>query len=281
MRVLILGLAVMLGCGAAGAAPRGDTAARLAADMHRVLRMDELLPVLRDEALAEARVMQQEGMIPASEAGAWTQAVARIHDPARLRAMLEVALREALRGQPQARLDTALVFYRESLGSRVLTLETQARAAMIDPGTDRAARAAWARAVAAGDPRVGRIRRLIEEADLVEPNVASGMNAALAFSAGFVDAGGVAMPQTEAQMLSDIWRQEPQIRADTRDWLEAFLYLAYAQLSDAQLDRLIAHAGSAPGRVLSAVLFAGYDRVYAQTSREMGAAAARRPGTAL
>ena len=139
---------------------------------------------------------------------------------------------------------------------------------------EAAAREAWAQAQARATPRAARIARLIQVAELIEPNVAGGMNASVAFARGFQQGGGFPMPLAEGQIIADAWAQEPQLRADTEDWIGAYLFLAYSTLSDAQLDLYINYAASDGGRELSRAMFAGFNGVFLRTSYDMGLAAA-------
>ncbi|MDP5307898.1 DUF2059 domain-containing protein [Paracoccus spongiarum] len=259
----------------------GPKAGQVDLRLWRVRRLAELMPILRDEALAEARTMLDTLRDGGAGIG-WLDSVARIHEPARLEALFRAALRRPAAGVPEARLQAALDFYETDLGRRLVGLETTARRAMLDPDAEALAREAFATAASRNDPRVGRIGRLIEEADLIGPNVAGGLNAAVAFSRGFSDGGGFDMPMTEDQMLADAWSQEAEIRAATLGWMEAYLMLAYSPLSDAELDRYIGFAGSPEGQALSALLFEGFDAIFLQTSRDLGlAAAAQMQGSEL
>ena len=238
-----------------------------------VMGMDALMPLLRDEALIEAESMRSEMFAQGREAG-WRDRVAQIHDPARLEALFRRGVQGDLSDLPDPQISMALDFYRTALGQRLIRLETSARLAMLDPAVEQDAREAFSKAASHSDPRVEQIGRLIEDADLIGPNVAAGMNAAVAFSQGFAQAGGFDMAMTEEQMLADAWSQEPGLRAETLGWMEAYLMLAYSPLSDDELERYIEFAGSDAGQSLSAVLFAGFDALVLQTSRDLGTAAA-------
>ncbi|WP_411836692.1 hypothetical protein [Paracoccus sp. ME4] len=241
----------------------------------RALALADLMPVLRDEAVDEAARLEGEGLI-AGAGRPWGDVVATIHDPDRMGRLFRDGVAQGTgRADPQL-IDRALRFHESELGRRIVDLEVSARRALAEPGIDDAARAAFAEAVAAGDPRAQRIRALIQEADLVAPNVAGGLNAALAFSRGYADGGGYDMAPDPQQMGRDAWVQRAQIEADATAWLEAFLLMAYAPLTDAELAAYRDHALSPEGRALSELLFAGFDRVFVQTSYDMGVAAALR-----
>ena len=204
----------------------------------------------------------------------WLDRVGAIHHPGRIRALFLSGMAAAMPGADPAEVRAGLEFYRTGFGQRMLALESSARVAMLDADVEAAAREAFARASFQEAPRAAQILRLIEAADLIESNVAGGMNASIAFSRGFQAGGGFPMPMSEGEIIQEAWAQEPQMRADTEDWIGAYLFLAYSSLSDAELDGYIAYAGSPEGQALSRLMFAGFDAVFAQTSHDMGLAAA-------
>lgn len=294
----ILGLTALLGAGAAmSAAPpavlhlaspviqAGPAAQSLAipASHHagiaqrvwEALGLEAMVPILRDEAMREAEQLEAEGLV-APGGGPWAVTVGQIHAPARLRRAFDTGLAAGVAGQDAALLDEALSFYETGLGPRFVQLEVSARRAMLVPEVEEAARARFAEADLAQAPRALLIRRLIDEADLLAPNVATGMNASVAFSLGFAEGGGFDMPPTMEELLAEAWGQEAQIEAEAEAWMQSFLMLAYSPLSDAEIESYLAYAVSPAGRALSDLLFAAFDAVFVQTSREMGLAAALR-----
>lgn len=241
----------------------------------QVLDLGAIMTVLRDEAVAEATRMEAEGLIEGS-GPPWPVTVARIHATARLETGFRAGVAGAIGRVDPAMLDRALRFHASDLGRRVVALEVSARRAMLEDGVDGDARAAFDRADAQGLPRAAQIRDLIARGDLIAPNVAGGLNAAIAFSRGFAEGGGFDMPPTPQQMMADAWAQRDQIEAEATAWLQGFLMLAYAPLSDAELAIYADHAASAEGKALSQLLFAGFDHAFGQVSRDMGLAAALR-----
>jgi hypothetical protein len=125
------------------------------------------------------------------------------------------------------------------------------------------------------DPRLALIRDFAVAGDLIEMNVAGAMNANLAFYQGMADSGGAAAEMTEEEILSDVWGQEPQVRADTEEWLFPYLVMAYEPLSDEDLEAYTAFWESAAGKRLNTALFAAFDVVFTDISRDLGRAAAR------
>ena len=239
------------------------------------LQMQALVPTLQQEARSGAAQLVEEGLMSPGPP-AWPEIVARIHDPARLGPMFRDALGRAAGQADPVLLDRALAFYETGPGLRLAALEHSAREAMLDPEVEEAARLAFERADEAQEPRARLIRRLIDEADLVSPNVATGMNTSIAFSQGFAEAGGFDMAPTPDELLADAWGQQDEIAIEAETWMQAFLMLAYSPLSDAQIEAYIDFATAPEGLLLADLLFNGFDEVFVQTAREMGLAAAIR-----
>jgi hypothetical protein len=165
-------------------------------------------------------------------------------------------------------------FFESDLGRRVVTLEVSARRAMLDEAVDDAAKATMQSMMAKSDPRLALIRDFIEAGDLIEANVAGGLNANLGFYRGMVAGGAIAEATDEAAMLADVWGQEATIRHDTTEWLLSYLALAYQPLSDEDLVAYTAFSESPAGRSLNAALFAAFDAMFVDVSQELGHAAA-------
>lgn len=237
------------------------------------LQMSELAWIIRDEALVEAEDMQKS-MFERGGDGRWLDAVEKIHTPKRVEKLLRDNLTVALKEVPEPLIQEGLRFYETDLGRKIVLLEDSTRRAMLDEDVEEDAFAGFAEAASHNKPRVAQIGRMIEEADLIEQNVVSGLNSVLAFSKGFEAGDGYRMPMTEAQILEETWKQEPLIRSQSLGWLEAFLYLAYSSLSDEELDEYIEFSRSLPGKALTNVLYSSFDKLFVQTSYEMGIAAA-------
>ncbi|MFN3278518.1 MAG: hypothetical protein ACK41Y_08970 [Paracoccus hibiscisoli] len=240
-----------------------------------VLQLADLMPLLQQEAVSEAARMEADGLI-AGGGLPWARVVERIHQPDRMEALFREGLGEAMARADPATIDRGLAFHASGLGRQVVGLEISARRALQEDGVEDQARAAFAQGFAADQPRAVAIARMIDDADMVAPNVAGGLNAAIAFSRGYAAAGGFDMPPDDRQMMSDAWAQRDQIEAEATAWLQGFLMLAYGPLEDAALSDYARHVASAEGQALSQLLFAGFDRVFAQTSYDMGVAAALR-----
>ncbi|WP_378943795.1 hypothetical protein [Paracoccus sp. R86501] len=240
-----------------------------------VLKIEPQMQIFQQEAVSEAARLDADNMI-AGTGRPWAATVGDIHDPMRLQTLFRQGLTRALDRADPALIEQGLRFYETGLGRRMVPLETSARHAMLSDEVTAQASAAFAQAEFQDDSRAEQILRLIDVADLVAPNVSSGLNASVAFSDGFEAVGGFDMPLTQDQMLAETWAQQDQIEAETRDWLQSFLMMAYSPLRDDEVETYISFASSPAGRELARVMFAAYDTVFLQTSRDMGMAAGLR-----
>lgn len=239
-----------------------------------VLQLDALFQVLREEGLAHGGTLKAD-MFPAGGGEDWDATVSRIYDVARLRTAFAAALQSSLGPDPGAVAEIT-DFFASELGQRILGLEIEARRAFLDTATEEAAQVAADDAAAAKDPRVAQLRRMIEAADLLEMNVAGTLSGNLAFMTGMASTGVYgAVP--DDQILSDVWGQEDQIRADTSTWLYSYLGLAYSPLTEAEMESYIRFWKSPAGQRLNAALFSAFDTVFRDISFELGRAA----GTAI
>lgn len=162
------------------------------------LRLDDLLPILQSEALVQADDMAAILFERGSDAG-WVDRVAEIHDPQRLAELLREGMTTALAEQPTEAISAGVAFYETDLGRQIARLDLQGRQAMLDSDAEAAAIAAYRDAERIGGQRVDQLQELLDQTDLIEQNVASGLNAALAFAYGFADAGGYQVPMSEAE----------------------------------------------------------------------------------
>lgn len=242
--------------------------------LSEVLQLDALFQVLREEGLGHGDMLEAD-MFPAGGGAEWDAALSRIYDVEHLRTGFAAALEQALRSDPEA-VDEITSFFASDLGQRILGLEIEARRAFLDTASEEAAQVAADNAKAAREPRVDQLRRMIEAADLLEMNVAGALSGNLAFMTGMASTGAYGAMPTD-QILSDVWAQEDQIRADTSTWLYSYLGLAYHPLTDAEMESYIAFWDSPAGRRLNAALFAAFDTVFREVSLELGKAA----GTAM
>jgi hypothetical protein len=241
------------------------------ARLGEVLQLDALFEVLREEGLANGAELEAD-MLGGGAGPGWDRTVSAIYDMPILRARFNQALRASLDSEPEA---TAAImeFFSSDLGIRILGLEIEARRAFLDPAAEDAARVAADRRRMERDPRAGQIDRFIEAGDLLEMNVAGALTGNLGFISGMNETGinGVILPQEE--LMAQVWGQEEQIRTDTETWLNAYLGLAYAPLSDAELDAYIAFWETPAGQRLNAALFNAFEAAFRDVSHGLGRAA--------
>lgn len=239
----------------------------------QTLKIDALIAVMRTEGLANGKQMQAD-LFPGQDGGAWQAVVSRVYDPARLNQIFDAALGKALQNDPGTQ--TAMRdFFGAPLGQRILALEIDARKTLLDDKATEAAAQLWGRALNANTPRAAQINRFAEVNDLVESNVMGALNGNFAFYRGMNAAGAFPEPMPEADMLSEVWAQEADVRRDTTDWLYPFLMLAYQPLSDAELDQYIAFSDTQAGQKANAAMFVAFDAMFVQVSKELGQSAGR------
>ena len=267
MRSIVAGLALVVVLGAMPLAASAAAAERLAA----LLRIDEVLEILREEGIAHGVGIGEALLVPGAGSG-WAATVARVHDPDTLRRDMMAGFADGLPGDV-AQLDQMEEALGSALGQRVVALELGARRAMLEPDIDEAARLSWAAQAAEGGPRVDALRRFVEVGDLLERNVAGGLNATMAFYLGLAETGAAPGGMNEADLLADVWGQEPAIRAEVEEWLNAYLALAFSPLPVEDLEAYVDFFATPEGQALNAALFAGFNRMFEAVSRSLGRAA--------
>lgn len=248
-----------------------ETAARALA-LAEALRFPELAAIMLEEGLAHAEGIEEE-LFPGAGGPRWRAEAARIYAPARISGLFVAALAEAM-AEDGGDFAPALDFFTSPLGARIVTLEVEARRALLDDATEAMSRDLVEAMEAEGAPRLALVRRFIAVNDLVELNVEGGLNAHYAFYAGLAEGGAFEGGITEEEIVADVWAQEEALREDNIRWLESYLVLAYEPLSDAELEAYVAFSETEAGRRLNRAIFAAFGRIYSGVSRELGLAAA-------
>lgn len=243
-------------------------------DLTASMRFEELFAVLRSEGLRFGKELETD-LFPGGGGAAWTREVSRIHDADRMREAAVTGLEKSLEPWPED-LAAIQAFMDSETGKRVTALELAARQAYLDDEVKALAERAWGNFGTDLPARVALIEALVETSDLIEQNVAGGMNSNLAFYQGMRTSGGFGEDVPEADMMADLWSQEDAIREETASWLMPYLSMAYRPLSDAELQAYVTFSESAPGQRLNKALFAAFDEVFSSVSRELGEAAGHR-----
>ena len=247
---------------------RADDAAQMAR-LWAALRMEDSLSIMHREGREHA-LNSAEALTGQAANDSWRGIVERIYDPEPLRALVYDAMQEALVGRDMSEM---VSYYESPQGARVIALEISAREAYLSPGVEEAAREAWNWGAKDG-ARADLIRQFVNDGDLVERNVAGALNSNVAFLTAFAAASPKEYEVLdERAILAEVMGEEAQIRVDTTEWLFGYLSLAYAPLSDAELQRLVALSASPAGRALNAALFHGFHPMYQKVARGLGQAA--------
>lgn len=254
---------------AANEAPATRTAE--AAQLTEILQLPALLEIMQGEGVAYGEELQAD-LFPGQGGAEWTRTVEGIYAPDRLMPVFERVFAAELAGTDTAAMRS---FFEQGPGARAVELEIAARRALLDPSVEEAADQQLEEMLASESPRLLAIEEFAEAGDLIEANVLGGLNANLAFYRGMIDGGGLPGEMGEGQLLADVWSQEDAIRTETRDWLYAYLALAYDPMSDDELQAYTDFSAGPAGKALNRALFAGFDAVFAQVSYELGLGAAR------
>lgn len=239
-----------------------------AQDLSDALRMSEVIAIMQEEGLAYGNVLATE-MLPSGPNDAWAKTVEQIYDADTMLTSVNAAFEAALEGED---LGPLLEFYATDTGTQIIDLELEARAAMVDEDVEESAREVYRGLDGTDDVRLAQISEFIAANDLIESNIAGGLNATLQFYVGLNDGGAFQM--TESEILSDVWAQEPDVRLDTREWVYAYLLLAYGPLDDNQLDGYIEMSRSPAGQAMNQALFKAFNGMYDTLSYAMGRAIA-------
>lgn len=264
--VAALSVWLMLGVVATAESPRKQESSRLV--LIEALGIPELLEIMRTEG-------RQFGMeigadfLPDGGGATWQAVVARLYD----KESMHASVAQALEAQIAPRhIPPLMAFLTSETGRQIVHQEILGREAFLDPATEEAARESYRQAKEAQTERLALLADYVAVNDLVAFNVAGALTSNLRFYSGLVEGGAIEM--SEEEMLADVWAQEDEIRADTEEWLLSYLLMAYAPLSDAQIDEYIALSRTPAGEALNRALFAGFDAMYADLSYALGLAVA-------
>ena len=239
------------------------------AELIDALGIPELLEVMRTEGESYGVEIGADFLTDGG-GSSWNAVVRRLYDIDKMQVWVTRGLNEEIASE---HLDPLLAFFQSPTGKRIVEQELIAREAFLDTATEEAARAAYR---AAGEDEAGRIALLKEYVaanELIEFNVAGALTSNLRFYRGLVEGGALEM--TEEEMLAEVWDQEEEIRADTEEWLMAYLMMAYAPLEDDEIAEYVVLSGTDAGKALNRALFAGFDGMYADLSYALGLAVAR------
>ncbi|PRY76471.1 DUF2059 domain-containing protein [Marivita geojedonensis] len=238
-------------------------------DLLDALGVPRIVELMRAEGLEYGDTLAED-MVPGGGTAGWQSTIDRIYDEERMLA----TVREVFAAEfGDAETDPLLAFFESPTGQQIVSLELSARDAMREQEIEDAARAAF-RDLEGGDSReLAAISDFVETNDLIEANLVGALNANYMFYLGLVDGGALQM--SEADILTEVWSSEEETRADTREWVFAFLLMAYRPLEDGVVESYTELSQTDPGRALNRALFAGFNKMYDDISYALGMAVAR------
>lgn len=237
------------------------------------LGLRETVEVMRKEGISYGKELAED-MLTGGTGESWGHAVDKIYSVARMEETVRAGFARAWAAEGRE-METVQQYFSSDDGQEVVRLEISARDAMTEPGVEESARAAFRdrEDEIEADPRLAEIARFIETNDLINANVVGAMNSSYEFYAGLVDGGAFEM--SEDEILRVVWDSEPDSRKETREWLFAYMMMAYQPLEEEVLRDYVDLAASEQGRALNRALFAGFDEMYAEISYALGLALAR------
>lgn len=238
------------------------------AELNRALGIPELLEIMREEGHAYGKVIGAD-FLPDGGGASWSGVVARIYDTDKMAQSVNKGMEAQIAPE---QLEPLLAFFKSDTGQKIIQQELGARRAFLNEATEQAAREAFKNVGPDQAERIGLLREYIEINGLIEFNVAGALTANLKFYRGLSEGG--AWDVAEDEMLAQVWEQEAEIRADTEEWLMAYLLMAYAPLSDEEVRSYVELSKTAAGKALNRALFIGFDAMYGDVSYALGLAVA-------
>jgi len=265
------GFALTLSILFAGPVTAQDSDADKVEALYDALALSELLPIMRDEGLTYGADIGAD-LFPGDPGPEWTELVSAIYDIDRMEARVLADFAADLEGDD---IDAMIAFFTSEPGRTIIQLEVSARAALLDEAVEETSIEAAAIAIADDDPRMALIETYAQTNDLIEANVVGAMNSNFAFYTGLMDGGAFPQSLSEDEILADVWSQEPEIRINTSEWVYSFLYLAYQPLDDTDIEAYIAFSETEAGQDINQALFAAFDGMFVDISRNLGRASSR------
>ena len=239
--------------------------------LYDALGLPEIIAIMREEGIDYGEELGAE-MFQGSAGSDWRDVVNAIYDEDTMSEEVRGTFGEAI---ADADVQAMLDFFSSARGREIITLEVTARRAMLDEAVEDASKEAAAVQVADETPRFLAIRDFVDTNDLIESNVVGALNSSYAFYMGLIDGGVMPQGVTAETALQDVWSQEPEIRANTTEWVYAFLLLAYQPLSDDDLAAYQAFSETDAGQDLNGALFVAFDAMFEDISRALGLASSR------
>lgn len=235
-----------------------------------LLMIPEIVDIMRDEGLGYTDEIGMD-LFGGEPTSSWESTVGAIYDYDVMVEMVREDFSVSLEGVD---LDPMIEFFGSDQGQMIVGLEVSARRALLDEAVEEAGKEAAAIAAAQEDARMALVVEFVETNDLIETNVEGALNSNLAFYNGLLDGNAFGGTLSEDQILTDVWNQEGEIRANTTEWIYGFLFLAYQPLDEVDLQAYIAFSETDAGGQINRTMFESFDRLFNGISRSLGRAAA-------
>ncbi|WP_420567197.1 DUF2059 domain-containing protein [Thalassovita sp.] len=229
--------------------------------LHRLLRMDEFVEVMRQEGLSFGEELGQD-LLPDGGGKLWHQRLERLYELEGMQGGVAQVFVQSMDPKLSAEAEA---FFETPLGQQVVASELAARRAMLNAGVEEASRN---EAKSLPLARARALADFIDANELVEYNVMGGMTAQLRFFQGLARGGYLDM--TEEDILDDAWAIEDELRTDTQEWLMGYLMLSFEPQSIEEINAYTKFARTPPGRAVTQAIFQAYDRMYADLSLALG-----------
>ena len=264
--LLCAGLVALVAIGSPAASDEID-------DLMGALRLDDMVEIMRNEGLGYADELAAE-MFTGGTHAAWRAQVDAIYNADMMLGQVERELRAGLEGRTD--LASLTAFYTSDLGRDIVSLELDARAAMTDEDVEDAALEEFSKLDGSVDPDFEAVSEFVDGNDLIALNVSGTLNSMYQFYTGLADGGAIVA--SEGELIDQVWSQETQIMTETREWLYAYLLLAFRPLEPDQIGSYTDISVTPVGKRLNAALFAGFNLMYDEVSYALGRAAAGQMG---
>lgn len=241
--------------------------------LYDLIAIDAYIGIVREEGLEDIDTLSEDMLGRPADAALLTK-MSRIYDPLRMGDAVRRALQ---REMTDTQVEQAAAFFSSARMQRIIELEVAARRAISDPSVEDIATVAWLEAEEERPWLVARINEIWRANDLLERNVAGALNANLHFYRGLAQSDAFAMSETE--MLSEVWAQETEIRAETELWLGAYLTLSYDPVDQDTLESYARFWDTGTGQAVNRAIFAAFNEIYNEISFATGQVLALSIGT--
>jgi len=235
------------------------------------LGLPEMIEIMHDEGVSYGLELGRN-WFPDGNALSWPDTVAKIYDPSVMLEVVKAYFAGALVGDD---VPAMIAFFKSDVGQKFVALEVSARRAMLDDAVETAAKDKALIAQADKSARFDLIAEFVATNDLIETNVVSTLNTNFAFYSGLVKGGAIDESMTETQILADISNQEPEIRTNTTEWINAYLLLAYDPATDDEIRDYIAFSKTDAGVQINDALLAAFNEYFKTVSNNLGFEASR------